>query len=350
MLILMKPTATLRQTGEVLAFSERLSLRPYLSQAQGRRVIAITREDETLAAGLRELPGVDEVRPLGSGIKLTSRLFRSEDSVLIVGGGDRGSRPVAIGAGSMTVIAGPCAVEDRNMLLECAHAVREAGALMLRGGAFKPRTSPYAFQGLGVKGLELLAEARAATGLPLVTEVLSVDDLPAVAECADVLQVGARNMQNTALLRAVGETGRPVLLKRGMMATVDELLMSAEYILATGNQSVILCERGIRTFETSTRNTLDVAAVPVLRRRCHLPIIVDPSHAAGHRYLIAPLALAGVAAGADGLLIEVHPHPDHAVTDAEQTISTEKFADLMRQIRAVHSSIRSSAATSGWAD
>ena len=268
-----------------------------------------------LTARLKELPGVDEVRPLGSGIKLTSRHFRSKDGVVVVGG-EHGSRCVTIGRGSMVVIAGPCAVEDRETLLAGAHAIREAGGDMLRGGAFKPRTSPYMFQGLGVKGLELLAEARQATGLPFVTEVLSVDDLPAVAEYADMLQIGARNMQNFALLRAVGETGRPILLKRGMMATIDELLMSAEYILATGNESVVLCERGIRTFETSTRNTLDIAAVPVLRQRTHLPIIVDPSHAAGHRDLVAPLALAGVAVGADGLLIEVHPDPDRAVTDA----------------------------------
>lgn len=335
MLILMHPAATIKQTGEVLALSENLNLRPYLSRTQGRRVVALTSEDPALAVRLRELPGVDEVRPLGSGIKLTSRDFRSNDSVVMVGG-EHSSRRVMIGGGSMVIIAGPCAVEDRATLLSAAHAVRDAGADMLRGGAFKPRTSPYMFQGLGVKGLELLAEARDATGLPVVTEVLSVDDLPVVAEYADMLQIGARNMQNFALLRAVGETGRPVLLKRGMMATIDELLMSAEYILATGNNSVVLCERGIRTFENSTRNTLDVAAVPVVRRRSHLPIIADPSHAAGQRELVGPLALSAVAAGADGLLIEVHPDPERALTDAQQTISTESFAGLLKQIRSVH--------------
>lgn len=339
MLILMNPKATLKQTGQVLALSESLNLRPYLSHSQGRRVVALTSEDAMLTARLKELPGVDEVRPLGSGIKLTSRHFRSDDGVVVIGG-DRDSRRVSIGHESMVVIAGPCAVEDRETLLAGAYAIREAGADMLRGGAFKPRTSPYMFQGLGVKGLELLAEARQATGLPFVTEVLSVDDLPAVAEYADMLQIGARSMQNFALLRAVGETGRPILLKRGMMATIDELLMSAEYILATGNESLVLCERGIRTFETSTRNTLDVAAVPVLRRRTHLPIIVDPSHAAGHRDLVAPLALAAVAAGADGLLIEVHPDPDRAATDAQQTIPTKDFAELLRRIRSVHRSVR----------
>lgn len=344
MLILMNFRATLKQTGEVLALSESLNLRPYLSQSQGRRVVALTSEDAMLTARLKELPGVDEVRPLGSGIKLTSRHFRSDDGVVVIGG-ERGLRRVSIGHESMVVIAGPCSVEDRETLLAGAHAIREAGGDMLRGGAFKPRTSPYMFQGLGVKGLELLAEARQATGLPFVTEVLSVDDLPAVAEYADMLQIGARSMQNFALLRAVGETGRPILLKRGMMATIDELLMSAEYILATGNESVVLCERGIRTFETSTRNTLDVAAVPVLRQRTHLPIIVDPSHAAGHRDLVAPLALAAVAAGADGLLIEVHPDPDRAATDAQQTIPTKDFAEILRKIRSVHKSVRSCEAT-----
>lgn len=336
MLILMNPTATVRQTGHVLALSENLNLRPYLSRAQGRRVIALVDEDETLATRLRELPGVDEVRPLGSTIKLTSRQFRSEDSHVSVGG-EKGTRSVTVGDGSMTIIAGPCAVEDRSIMLEGAHAIREAGGDMLRGGAFKPRTSPYSFQGLGIKGLELLVEARQITGLPFVTEVLSVDDLPAIAASADALQIGARNMQNFALLRAAGETGCPILLKRGMMATVDELLMSAEYILATGNHAVILCERGIRTFETSTRNTLDIAAVPVIKARSHLPVIVDPSHAAGHRDLVAPLALAGAAAGADGLLVEVHPDPDRAMTDAEQTISPMQLTDLIRRVRRIHS-------------
>ncbi|MBI1826479.1 MAG: 3-deoxy-7-phosphoheptulonate synthase [Planctomycetes bacterium] len=338
MLILMHPQATLRQTGEILTLAETLNLRPYLSRAQGRRVIALTIEDEPLTARLKGMSGVEEVRPLGSGIKLTSRQFRSSNSVVVVGG-DHRTRRVSIGSQSMVVIAGPCAVEDRGSLLAAAHAVRDAGADMLRGGAFKPRTSPYQFQGLGVKGLELLAEARQATGLPFVTEVLSVDDLPAVAEYADMLQVGARNMQNFALLRAVGESGRPVLLKRGMMSTVDEMLMSAEYILATGNESVVLCERGIRTFENSTRNTLDIAAVPVVQRRSHLPIIVDPSHAAGQRDLVEPLALAAVAVGAHGLLIEAHPDPDSALTDAAQTVSTALIADMVRHIRTVHRSL-----------
>jgi 3-deoxy-7-phosphoheptulonate synthase len=338
-IILMQPEATVRQAGSVIQLCESASLRPYLSLVQGRRVIAVISEDAQFAEAARCLPGVGAVQPLSAGAKLSTRAFRSENSILHLSG-NNGNPAVMIGGGSCTIIAGPCAVEDRETLLECAHRVRQAGGHLLRGGAFKPRTSPYSFQGLGLKGLELLAEARDATHLPIVTEVLSVDDLPAVARYADILQIGARNMQNFALLRAAGETGRPVLLKRGMMSTLEELLLSAEYILATGNESVILCERGIRTFEPSTRNTLDIAAVPVLRRESHLPIIVDPSHAAGHRDLVVPLALAAVAAGADGLIVEVHPHPDRAMTDADQTITLDTFEKMMAQIGRVRDAIR----------
>lgn len=331
MLIVMQPQATVRQTGRVIALAEDAKLRPYLSKARDRRVIALVSEDQQLIEAIRALPGVSDVQPLSGGTKLSTRDFHSEDSAVHIGGG-RGADLVIVGRGSRVIMAGPCAVEDRNSLIECAHQVRQAGAQMLRGGAFKPRTNPYAFQGLGIKGLQILAEAREQTGLPVVTEVLSVETVDVVAEYADLLQIGARNMQHFALLRAAGETGRPILLKRGMMSTIDELLMAAEYILATGNESVILCERGIRTFEQSTRNTLDIAAVPVVRNKSHLPIIVDPSHAAGQRDLVVPLALAGMAAGADGLLIEVHPDPDSARTDAAQTISTDTFADLMQRI------------------
>lgn len=331
MIILMDKSATVRQAGRVLQLCEATGLRPYLSLVQDRRVIAVISEDTQFAEAARSLDGVSEVQPLSAGAKLSTRAFRSEDSVLRLPG-NNGSPPVVVGGGSCTVIAGPCAVEDRETLLECAHRVRQAGAQLLRGGAFKPRTSPYSFQGLGFRGLELLAEARDATHLPIVTEVVSVDDLPAVARIADVLQIGARNMQNFALLRAAGETGRPILLKRGMMSTLEELLLSAEYILSTGNESVILCERGIRTFETSTRNTLDIAAVPVLRRQSHLPIIVDPSHAAGRRDLVPSLAYAAIAAGADGLIVEVHPHPDRAMTDADQTITLDAFEKMMARI------------------
>ena len=241
-------------------------------------------------------------------------------------------RPVEIGGHALAIIAGPCAVEDRRMLLDTARAVKTAGATMLRGGAFKPRSSPYAFQGLGAEALELLAEARAATGLMVVTEVLDPRDVDLVARHADVIQVGTRNMQNYALLAELGRTGRPVLLKRGYAATLDELLLAAEHLMANGNGNVILCERGIRTFETKTRNTLDVGAVPALKSETHLPVIVDPSHAAGRADLVAPLALAAIAAGADGLMVEVHPEPHAARSDGEQSLTPDAFATLMRRI------------------
>lgn len=232
-------------------------------------------------------------------------------------------------------MAGPCAVESRQQLLEAAQAVKEAGARILRGGAFKPRTSPYSFQGLGREGLELLAEARAATGLAVVSEVVAPEDVPLVARYVDILQVGARNMQNYALLRAVGRARRPVLLKRGMMATLEELLMAAEYIMAQGNSQVMLCERGIRTFETYTRNTLDINAVPLLKQLTHLPVIVDPSHGTGLREIVGPVSQAAVAAGADGLLIEVHPHPEKALSDGPQSLRPDEFTSLLEKLRPI---------------
>ena len=241
-----------------------------------------------------------------------------------VGAHTFGSKPL--------LIAGPCSVESRSQLLEIAYAVKAAGAHLLRGGAFKPRTSPYSFRGLGQEGLELLAEARAQTGLPIVTEVLAVQDIELVAQYADILQIGARNMQHFALLEAVGSIQKPIILKRGLAATVEEWLLAAEYILAQGNQQVILCERGIRTFETVTRFTLDLGAVAVVRQRTMLPVIVDPSHAAGKRELVAPLAFAAIAAGAQGLLIEVHTHPEEALSDKEQAISPDECAQIVRQV------------------
>jgi 3-deoxy-7-phosphoheptulonate synthase len=242
---------------------------------------------------------------------------------------------VAVGGRSLAIIAGPCSVEGREMLMDSARAVRDAGAVMLRGGAFKPRTSPYAFRGLGEEALEILAEAREATGLPVVTEILDPRQLERMESVADVLQVGARNMQNFALLSEVGRSSKPVLLKRGLSATIDELLLAAEYILAAGNPNVILCERGIRTFETATRNTLDVAAVPVLKALTHLPVIVDPSHAGGRAELVEPLALAAVAAGADGLIVEVHPRPKEALSDGDQSLTPDHFAHLVEKCDAV---------------
>lgn len=257
--------------------------------------------------------------------RLVTRKVHPRDTVVEIDG-------VRIGGGEPVIIAGPCAVESEQQILEAARIVRELGAKMLRGGAFKPRTSPYSFQGLGEKGLKLLRKAREETGLPVVTEVMTVNDVPLVAEYADVLQVGSRNMQNFPLLKAVGRIGKPVLLKRGMAATLEEFLMSAEYILAEGNTRVILCERGIRTFSDFSRNTLDLGIVPAIKGISHLPIIVDPSHGTGRRELVEPMSLAALAAGADGLIIEVHPRPHEARSDARQTLDPQQFAQLMHNV------------------
>lgn len=279
--------------------------------------------------GLAE--GVEFVVPLRTPYKLTSREFRSESTVISLGDCARTS----FGARDIVVIAGPCSVEGRDMLINTAREIQSAGARLLRGGAFKPRSSPYAFQGMGEVGLQLLAEARATSGLPVVTEVMDTRQVELVASYADVLQIGARNMQNFSLLAEVGRVQRPVLLKRGLAGTITELLMAAEYIVAHGNSQVILCERGIRTYETATRNTLDIAAIPVLKRETHLPVIVDPSHAGGKAYLVAPLAMAAIAAGADGLIVEVHPDPANALSDGEQSLTPAAFAEMMRQLQAV---------------
>ena len=257
-----------------------------------------------------------------------SRVSRPEGSALQIGG-------VRIADGEFVIVAGPCSVESREQILETAEAVRARGAMMLRGGAFKPRTSPYAFQGLGWEGVDLLAEAGRASGLPTVSEVMTIDQVERMAERIDVLQIGARNMQNFDLLKAVGRAGRPVLLKRGLSATIDELLAAAEYILAEGNPNVILCERGIRTFEPATRNTLDLSAVPVLRERSHLPVFVDPSHGVGVRRWIAPLCRAAKAVGAHGLLVEVHPNPPEAKSDKEQALTFDDFADVMSELESI---------------
>ena len=279
-----------------------------------------------------DLPGVDDAIPVSKPYKQVTREWHPESTVVDVSG-------VGIGDGSLTVMAGPCAVENRDQLLATARAVHGAGAAIMRGGAFKPRTSPYSFQGLGISGLEHLREARAATGLRVVTEVVTPGDVEVVAGTADMLQVGTRNAQNFALLEAVGEAGRPVLLKRGLSNTVEEWLLAAEYVVARGNPDVVLCERGIRTFEGYTRNTLDLSAIPVVKSASHLPVVVDPSHATGHRHLVAPMALAAVAAGADGLLIEVHPDPENALSDGAQSLTFPMFDDLMAQIRRLLSAL-----------
>ena len=282
---------------------------------------------------LESLPGVAEIVLVSRPFKLSSREVHPADSIVRIA-------DVAIGSGQpLAVIAGPCSVESREQTIATARAVRAAGASLLRGGAYKPSTSPYHFRGLGASGLELLSEARSVTGLGVVTEVLTPADVELVASRADCLQIGARNMQNFALLDACGEQPRPVLLKRGMAATVEEVLLSAEYILAKGNQNVILCERGIRTFERYTRNTFDINAIPLLKKLSHLPVVADPSHGTGKWYLVAPVALAAVAAGADGLLIEVHPSPDHALKDGFQSLTFENFEALMRMLPAIAAAV-----------
>jgi 3-deoxy-7-phosphoheptulonate synthase len=279
------------------------------------------------------MAGVEKVMPILQPYKLASRETKDGNTVIKVGA-------VEIGGPKFVVIAGPCAVESLEQIMECAFVAKKAGASMLRGGAFKPRTSPYSFQGLGEEGLKILAQAREKTGLPVVTEIMSASDVELIESYADVLQVGARNTQNFTLLKAVGQAKKPVLLKRGMMTTLEELLMSAEYILASGNDQVRLCERGIRTFETAMRNTLDISAVPVLKDKTHLPVIVDPSHAIGQWKFVLPLAKAAVAVGADGLLIEVHPDPQHALSDGPQSLKPEKFYKLMDEIESIAKIVR----------
>ena len=326
MIVVMRPSATQDEVEGVKRSIEEHGLEAFLSVGEERTVIGVVGDVERISH-LGTLPGVDQVIRVSSPYKLASMQEPGERTRVRIG-------PVEIGLGSeLVIMAGPCAVESREQLLETARCVGREGARILRGGAWKPRTSPYSFQGLGVPALKLLAEARDVTGLPVISEVTDPGDVEIFDQHVDVLQVGARNMQNFALLKAVGQSRRPVLLKRGLSATIEEWLLAAEYILAAGNPNVILCERGIRTFETATRNTLDLSAVPVLRGRTHLPIIVDPSHGTGHRSLVGPMALAGAAVGADGLLIEVHPDPANARSDGDQSLAFEEFGALMDELR-----------------
>lgn len=330
MIITTKPDVTEAELDAIRERVEALGLRTHLIRGEHRTIIGCVGDDALLEdVALLSLHGVESVTPVLRPYKLASLEFANGPSVIEIG--DRAG--CTIGGRDIAVIAGPCSVEGAEMMREIAREVKQAGATMLRGGAFKPRTSPYAFQGLGVEALKILAEVRAETGMPVVTEVMDTRQVDLVAEYADVLQIGARNMQNFALLSEVGRVQRPVLLKRGLSATVRELLMAAEYIMAQGNRDVILCERGIRTFETATRNTLDVAAVAVLKRETHLPVIVDPSHAAGDAQLVEPLALAAIAAGADGLIVEVHPCPDQALSDGDQSLWPAQFTNLMERVR-----------------
>jgi 3-deoxy-7-phosphoheptulonate synthase len=329
MIVVMKRGATRAQVVNVTARIEQLGCRVHISEGEERTIIGIIGNGRPLDRGtIERLDGVEQTVPVLRPFKLASREFHPHDTVVPING-------VSVGGKKLAVIAGPCAVEDREGLMEAAQAVREAGAHMLRGGAFKPRTSPYSFQGLGEEGLRFLAEARETTGLPVVTEVMAPEQVPLVTTYADILQIGARNMQNFALLHAVGEAQRPVLLKRGMMSTVEELLMSAEYILSHGNERVMLCERGIRTFESYTRNTLDISAVPLLKQLSHLPVVVDPSHGTGKWELVSAVSKAAVAAGADGLIIEVHPHPSRALSDGAQSLRPDTFARLMSDLQAI---------------
>jgi 3-deoxy-7-phosphoheptulonate synthase len=330
MMIVMKETAT---DDEIAAVVEKIERAGALAhRSQGARVTVIgaigdVEQDASVESlGLEGQPGVDRVVPILKPYKLASAQIRhGERTVLDIEG-------AKVGGGNFALIAGPCTVETREQTLETARVVRDAGATLLRGGAYKPRTSPYAFQGLGQEGLRLLAEAKAETGLPVVTELMDMRDLDPVLEVADVIQIGARNMQNYPLLAEIGRSGRPALLKRGLSSTLDELLMAAEYILKEGNPNVMLCERGIRTFETAYRFTLDLMAVPVLKELTHLPVIVDPSHAAGRRELVLPLSLAAAAAGADGIIVEVHPNPDEAICDGPQALSTDSFAEYAQAV------------------
>ncbi|MEP0806172.1 MAG: 3-deoxy-7-phosphoheptulonate synthase [Chloroflexota bacterium] len=329
MLIIMKPSATPQQIENVIHKIKETGLAAHLSQGIETTLIGAIGETHDMSTDTFEvLDGVDMVKRITQPFKLASRQFHPENSVFPIDG-------FKVGGNDIVLIAGPCSVESRSQIIETAQAVREAGANALRGGVFKPRTSPYSFQGLGEEGLEYLAEARELTGMPIVVEIMSQTQLDLMLKYVDVFQVGARNMQNFNLLRALGETRKTVLLKRGLSATIEELLMSAEYILAGGNKQVILCERGIRTFETATRNTTDINAIPVLKNLTHLPVILDPSHATGHADYVPAIARAAIAAGADGLIVEVHPDPAHAASDGKQSLKPETFAEMVRQVKAI---------------
>jgi 3-deoxy-7-phosphoheptulonate synthase len=327
MIIVTRPNITESELDHIRERVEAAGLRTHLSRGERRTILGCI-GDESLLEGiaLRSIPGVESVMPVLRPYKRASVDFAAERTVVNAGFGAR------FGGNALAIVAGPCSVENGEMLEQTAKSVRASGASMLRGGAYKPRTSPYSFQGLGVEALKMLAEVRSQTGMPVVTEVLDTRHVDVVAEHADMLQVGARNMQNFALLAELGRIQRPILLKRGLSATITELLMAAEYIMAHGNNDVVLCERGIRTFESATRNTLDISAIPVIKRESHLPVIVDPSHAGGDADLVAPLSFAAIAAGADGLIVEVHPDPESALSDGDQSLTFNAFASLMSRL------------------
>lgn len=330
MIIVLRPDATKQQVKHIVEKVKKLGLKPWVSQGVERTIIGVIGAEDVLRIQpLEVFPGVEKVMPILKPYKLVSRDFKKKDSVIALGDG------IEIGANKIIIMAGPCSIEDKSLLIDIAKKVKAAGATVLRGGAFKPRTSPYAFQGLGEEGLKYLADAKNQTGLLVVTELMDLRELDLVEKYADIIQIGARNMQNFDLLKEVGKSKKPVLLKRGMANTIKELLMSAEYILSEGNFNVILCERGIRTFEDATRFTLDISAIPLIKNLSHLPCIVDPSHAVGKWALVPPCAKAAIAAGADGLLIEVHPDPEEAFSDGAQSLYPEKFDELMGDLRRI---------------
>jgi len=330
MIIVLRPDATEEQINHIIEKIKKLGLKPHLSKGVERTIIGVIGPEDILrVTPLEVFPGVEKVMPVLAPYKLVSREFRKEDSIIDLGKG------VKIGGKEIVVMAGPCAIEDLDILRNIAEKIKKAGAKVLRGGAFKPRTSPYSFQGLGEDGLKYLKEVGDELGLVTVTEVMDPRDVELVARYTDVLQIGCRNMQNFNLLKEIGLIQKPVLLKRGMSSTIKEWLMSAEYILAGGNFNVILCERGIRTFEDYTRNTLDISSIPAIEQLSHLPVIVDPSHAAGKWGLVPALSKAAVAAGADGLIIEVHPNPEEALSDGAQSLLPERFSDLMQELKPI---------------
>jgi len=329
MIIVMKAKAGQEELQDVVRRIEDLGYNSHVIHGVERNIIGAVGDERGKAKlqSLEVLPGVEKVVPILKPYKLASREVKQENTVVKI------NDKVGIGGKKIVVIAGPCAVESEDQIMESARIVKEAGADILRGGAFKPRTSPYSFQGMEKEGLILLAKAKESTGLPIVTEVMNPKDVDLVAEYSDIMQVGARNVQNFSLLKKLGRLNKPILLKRGMSTTIEEFLMSAEYIMSEGNSDVILCERGIRTFETATRNTLDLSCVPVLKEKTHLPIVVDPSHATGFWSYVAPMSYAAIAAGADGLMIEVHPNPEQAESDGIQSLKPQKFADLMKNLK-----------------
>ncbi len=326
MIIVMKPDAAKKDIEHVLKTIRDMKLRPHISKGKERMIIGAIGDERNLAnIPLTTFAGVEKVLPILSPYKVVSREFKKENTLIRVNG-------VTIGGKKIVIMAGPCSIEGREMLMEIGKSVKSSGATILRGGAYKPRTSPYSFQGMGKEGLEILKEAKHLLKMPVVTEIMDTRDIDLIADYTDIFQVGARNMQNFSLLKELGSTNKPILLKRGLSATIKELLMSAEYIASKGNDKIILCERGIRTFETETRNTLDLNAVPVLKKLTHLPVIVDPSHATGRRDIVATMSMAAIAAGADGIIVEVHQQPEKALSDGEQSLKPDEFKQMVKAI------------------